>query len=61
MAKVERKRTARSVTLDDDVVEYAKRVGGALMPKRGNLSQIIDEALVEWSDRRDPKKKPAKK
>lgn len=48
MAPTERKRTVRSVTLDDDLVEQAKAAGLKLVPKETNLSRIIDRALAEF-------------
>ena len=57
--KFERKRTVRSVTVDDGLVERCLSAAEALgLPSRGNLSRILDEAMLEWVTKRERQMPP---
>ena len=48
MADVQRKRSVRSVTLDDDLIDKLKDAGKLMVPKEENLSRLIDKAIAEF-------------
>ncbi|HET6248900.1 MAG TPA: hypothetical protein VFE47_14480 [Tepidisphaeraceae bacterium] len=61
MPEFERKRTVRSVTLDDTIVERAKLIGAKLVPPETSLSRLIDRSLAEFVQRHTDKRRVPKK